>query len=310
MIWGWTSTGSVCLELIVQAASAYGSNGEELKETQWYVFHIGSSGEDCLSLEIERLNKLLKTADRCQKFGVQRVVEDVVKEEEEKDKEHQQPVPNSRRGRRLFPPPEIPPPITTHTSPSSVWIWSAVLDSVLYRIGDWDATDVLRLRLLEEGDGSRNSSSTWTRGPSMVKSRTFFKMVSLDGKLFVFCGDGLPDDLWAEFLDPKGANVWTPLPQPPACFCVETTGAFVTSTDSPQKKVLVGSLDLGALFAFHLTDQRWEVLFNRSPEELGLPPLTARNSTPTGLCSCASSAGACSITGSHSQVLETNDSLW
>ncbi|KAI8555761.1 hypothetical protein RHMOL_Rhmol05G0199500 [Rhododendron molle] len=140
-----------------------------MKETKWYVFNIGSSGEDCLSLEIERLNKLLKTADRCQKFGVQRVVEDVVKEEEEEeDKEHQQPVPNSR-GRRLFPPSEIPPPITT--SPSSVWIWSAVLDSVLYRIGDWDATDVLRLRLLEEGDGSCNSSSTWRLARQEVHRR-------------------------------------------------------------------------------------------------------------------------------------------
>lgn len=62
------------------------------------------------------------------------------------------------------------------------------------------------------------------------------------------------DDLWVEFLEPKGADVWTPLPQPPACFCLEATEAFVTSTNSPEKKVLVGSHDSGALVAFHLTD--------------------------------------------------------
>ncbi|KAI8554037.1 hypothetical protein RHMOL_Rhmol05G0066300 [Rhododendron molle] len=65
------------------------------------------------------------------------------------------------------------------------------------------------------------------------------------------------DDLWAEFLEPKGADVWTPLPQLPACFCLENTGAFVTSTDSPEKKVMVGSRDSEALVAFHLADQGW-----------------------------------------------------
>ncbi|KAI8554036.1 hypothetical protein RHMOL_Rhmol05G0066200 [Rhododendron molle] len=79
----------ICLSGINRLSSkCYSSNGEELVETQWYVFNIWSSGEDCLSLEIERLNKLLQTADRCRKFGVRRVVEDVVKKEEG-DKEHQ-----------------------------------------------------------------------------------------------------------------------------------------------------------------------------------------------------------------------------
>lgn len=67
------------------------------------------------------------------------------------------------------------------------------LDSILYWIGDGDARDVLQLRLLDDDDSGSPSSSTWTRGPSMVKSKTFFKMVSFDGKLFVFGGGCHPD---------------------------------------------------------------------------------------------------------------------